>query len=236
MVNKKVKIKDPNEYRRPHLPINYFNTLRNVAVDCADVIQKHLSKRLNEEERWLRKLYVQQAEGETGFIKWFNETEQRCPTLITKEVAVLNKKKGTIDFYSDEGKALIGERLLAKFIIRKREEVIELRKALGLERITVSNDIIILTNGIERSDLFRLFGSPLTIEALKKSYRKLASECHPDAGGSDELMSQVSKLYKRITEMWDIYDPANLAIPEDKLQGAMNKKFSDPLLIALLEK
>ena len=236
MLSKKVTLKDPKEYRRPHPPINYFNTLRNVAVDCADVIQKHLYKRLRDEEAWLRKLYIQQKEGEAGFINWFSETEKKQSRLITEEVARLNKKGSKVDFYSEAGKALIGEILLAKFIDRKRKEVIDLRVALGLERLGVSYDIVILTNGIENSDLFRIFGSPLTKEALKKSYKKLAKDCHPDVGGSTELMSQVTKLYKTIVGKWDIYNPANLAIPEDKLQGAMTKKFSDPLLTALLEK
>lgn len=235
-----IKLANKNEYKRPKPPMNYINTLRGVAeAGLSSTVQYHLAKRLRDEEDWLKKLYRQQAEGTEGFIRWFKETDTKQPKLVVAEVARLNKKKGIFDYKSKEGQATLGEILLSKFIERKRDEVINLRKCLGLEYSYLKNSVVVLTSGIERSDLFRLFGSPLTKEELKKSYKSLAKEYHPDTSeleDAENIMASITKAYKVLVANWDLYNPANLAIEEEFLKEALDKKFSDPILTALMEK
>ena len=235
-MSKKVTLRSNQPYRRPSRPIEYSTTLRNVAGDLAGTIRRHLYIRLDGEFKYLKSLYVKCKVGEPEFINWYTETEAKKPDLVEAEVARLNKKGSKVKFCTDEGKAIVGEILLNNHIKVVKKNVIDLRKSLGLEYLHAKDDEIILTNGIENSDIFRIFGSPLTFEQLKKSYKRLAKEHHPDRGGSEEVMAAISKLYKKLEDKWDTYDPANLTIPESKLKSALAKKFEDPVLIALLEK
>lgn len=223
---------NPNiKYSRPKVRVGLHSTCH----EYADVINKHLNIRLKEETKFLISLSRQQSNEE--YIQWFNHTEKNNSSLITKEVARLNKNriKNPIDFYTDEGKFLIGKSLLDKFILTKRNEVIDLRKALGLEYSSCPNKQIILTSGIERSDIFRLFGGPLTLEELKTNYKKLAKHCHSDLGGSDDLMARINGLYEKLTNKWSTYDPANLGISTETLEGVLNTKFKNEALISFLD-
>ena len=234
-------MKKPNtKYTRPK-PKHFTSGLNSRCYDFADVIEKHLKIRLREETNWL--LDCSRKQTNQAYIEWFKHTEKHNPSLISKEVSRLTSKKNPIDFYSEEGQYLIGKSLLDKFVRTKRNDVIDLRKALGLEYRRYSNNSIILTNGIETSDLFRLFGSPLTFEDLKNNYKTLAKHCHPDTNGSlcrrdgrssDELMAKVNNLYKKLEEKWEIYDPANLGVPKDKLKSVLNKRVEDPDLVNLM--
>lgn len=221
------------KYERPKT-INFKMGIGGRCYDFADVIEKHLNIRLKEETKLLINCCRKQSSEE--YIDWFNHTEKHNSALITKEVGRLNKGRSVpIDFYSDEGKFLIGKSLLDKFVMTKRNEVIDLRKALGLEYRKYSNKNIILTNGIERSDIFRLFGSPLVLEDLKNNYKTLAKQCHPDAGGTENLMSRVSGLYKKLAEGWDKYDPTHLGISPEDLANVMNARFEESEMIMLLD-
>jgi len=230
MSSKKPEIK----YKRP-VNVKFAMGVSSRCVDFADVIEKHLKIRLKEETEWLRDCCRKQANEQ--YVDWFMHTEKFNNTLITREVARLNRgRKEPIDFYSKEGKSIIGKSLLDKFVALKRNDVINLRKALGLEYRKYSNKNVILTNGIEHSDIFRLFGSPLCIEDLKANYKKLAKECHPDiASGSEDLMARVSGLYKMLLETWDKYNPSNLAIEDQDFNEVANNKLKDPGMAALLD-
>lgn len=228
-----MKIIKEVKYSRPN-PSNFKMGVCSRSVEFADVIEKHLKIRLKEETKLLINCCRKQKAEE--YVEWFNETEKRNSSLIAKEVSRLTSKRNPIDFYSEEGKFLIGKSLLDKFILTKRNEVIDLRKTLRLEYSRFSNKNIILTNGIEQSDIFRLFGCPLKLEELKSNYRELAKKCHPDAGGNDDLMSRVSGLYNKLVDAWDEkYNPANLGLEQDELSKILSVKFKDPDLILLLD-
>ena len=224
--------KPSTKYTRPK-PRHFTSGLNNRCYDFANVMERHLKIRLKEETNWL--LDCCRKQDSKAYVEWFKHTEKRNPSLISKEVSRLTTKKNPIDFYSEEGQYLIGKSLLDKFVRTKRNDVIDLRKALGLEYRRYSNNSIILTNGIETSDLFRLFGSPLTFEDLKTNYKTLAKHCHSDLGGNDELMSKINNLYSKLEEKWEIYDPANLGVPKDKLKSVLNKKVEDLDLVSLMD-
>ncbi len=218
------------------------------AYDYADIIIKHLKIRLKEATAELVANSIMLRD--ERYLEWYERVVKANSQIVANEVAAQNKKrKEPINCFTDEGRAVIGEALLRYYVVKNRETVIDLRRALGYEYSRYSYDNVILTNGIENSDVFRLFGSPLTFEELKYNYKQLSKELHPDIGGDAEAFGMVNKLYEVIVAQWEYvkpaeregamgqgWDPANLAIDAKDLKAVMAKKFNNETLVALLSK
>ena len=65
-----------------------------------------------------------------------------------------------------------------------------------------------------------------SLAELKKEYRRLALENHPDKGGSTEVMQQINVEFERLHEIWknDTTVSANASGYENDYAGASAKK------------
>lgn len=224
------------KYKRPNKsPELIKRAIASRANDYAGVIQHHLNIRLKEEKEFLMELCRRQTADD--YIQWCEETEKRNSYKYSLAVKRYLKtaKSADIDLGSDKAKYAIGKDLLDTFINRKRKDVIQLRKALGLEHTYYTDNEIQITTGIENCELFRLFGSPIYLEDLKASYKKAAKELHPDHGGNEETMDALNKAYNFLKNNWDTYSPENLAIDPNKLKSIKSKTFTDPALRSFMD-
>ena len=68
-----------------------------------------------------------------------------------------------------------------------------------------------------------------SLAELKKEYRRLALENHPDKGGSTEVMQQINVEFERLHEIWknDTTVSANASGYENDYAGASAKEYTD---------
>lgn len=68
-----------------------------------------------------------------------------------------------------------------------------------------------------------------SLAELKKEYRRLALENHPDKGGSTEVMQQINVEFERLHEIWknDTTISANASGYENDYAGASAKEYTD---------
>lgn len=68
-----------------------------------------------------------------------------------------------------------------------------------------------------------------SLAELKKEYRRLALENHPDKGGSTEVMQQINVEFERLHEIWknDTTVSANASGYENDYAGASAKEYAD---------
>ena len=68
-----------------------------------------------------------------------------------------------------------------------------------------------------------------SLAELKKEYRRLALENHPDKGGSTEVMQQINVEFERLHEIWknDTTISANASGYENDYAGASAKEYAD---------
>ena len=66
-----------------------------------------------------------------------------------------------------------------------------------------------------------------SLAELKKEYRRLALENHPDKGGSTEVMQQINVEFERLHEIWknDTTVSANASGYENDYAGASAKEY-----------
>ena len=66
-----------------------------------------------------------------------------------------------------------------------------------------------------------------SLAELKKEYRRLALENHPDKGGSTEVMQQINVEFERLHEIWknDTTISANASGYENDYAGASAKEY-----------
>ena len=155
-----------------------------------------------------------------------------------------HKEQEVIDFCKLKGwnvlqlnkkqKQDIGRHYLSRHVAKIRQDCLELKAIL--------RDNTPLSNGIEQCEYLKLFGSPLTLEELKKGWKKLSSAIHPDRQQPEarefytEAQSEVNNLYQTLLDLWSQIDPTNLAIDLATKQKITAKKLSNPILIKLLSK
>ena len=68
-----------------------------------------------------------------------------------------------------------------------------------------------------------------SLAELKKEYRRLALENHPDKGGSTEVMQQINVEFEQLHEIWknDTTISANASGYENDYAGASAKEYAD---------
>ena len=68
-----------------------------------------------------------------------------------------------------------------------------------------------------------------SLAELKKEYRRLALENHPDKGGSTDVMQQINVEFERLHEIWknDTTVSANASGYENDYAGASAKEYTD---------
>ena len=68
-----------------------------------------------------------------------------------------------------------------------------------------------------------------SLAELKKEYRHLALENHPDKGGSTEMMQQINVEFERLHEIWknDTTVSANASGYENDYAGATAKEYAN---------
>ena len=59
-----------------------------------------------------------------------------------------------------------------------------------------------------KENLYKILGLPkfASTDEIKKAYRKLAMECHPDRGGDEERMKKINVAYQILSEKKKEYD------------------------------
>lgn len=77
-----------------------------------------------------------------------------------------------------------------------------------------------------------------SLAELKKEYRRLALENHPDKGGSTEVMQQINVEFERLHEIWkdDTTVSANASGYENDYAGASAKSILTSYITSIVGK
>lgn len=88
-------------------------------------------------------------------------------------------------------------------------------------------------NGMERTPLLKIFGSPTSLDQLNRNYRLLRQKHHPDSSpyGAEEAkwrFDWLYKAYKGLCDNWSRFDPTNPDIPKERVQKQLQKQLTKP--------